>query len=107
ALAGCGHRDDRDGDDQDKLSTEEQGRWRKQALRWLRDDLAFWGKVVGGDAAMKRLVHKTLTHWQADPDLRGLREPSALDKLTPAERQECSWLWRDVDALLKRARGFE
>jgi serine/threonine-protein kinase len=102
ALAGCGH-----GDDQGELSTAEQARWREQARRWLRADLASWGKVVGGDAGMKGLAHKNLTHWQRDPDLRGLREPNALDKLLPAERQECSSLWRDVDALLKRARGFE
>jgi tetratricopeptide (TPR) repeat protein len=102
ALAGCGH-----GDDQGKLSTAEQARWREQARRWLRADLAFWGKVVGGDAGMKALAYKQLTHWQGDPDLRGLREPSALDKLPPPERQECSSLWRDVDALLKRAMGFE
>src|SRR5262249_28958606 len=102
ALAGCGH-----GDDQGKLSTAEQARWREQARRWLRADLAFWDKVVGGDAGMKRLAHKTLTHWQGDPDLSGLREPGALDKLPPAERQECRSLWRDVGALLKRARGLE
>jgi hypothetical protein len=102
ALAGCGQ-----GDDQGKLSTAEQARLREQARRWLRADLAFWGKVVGGDAGMKRLALKTLTHWQGDPDLAGLRDPRALDKLPPAERQECRSLWRDVDTLLKRARGFE
>jgi serine/threonine-protein kinase len=101
-LAGCGQ-----GEDQSKLSTAEQARWREQARRWLRADLAFWDKQVGGDAGLKGLAHKELTHWQRDPDLRGLREPSALDKLPPAERQECSSLWRDVDALLKRARGFK
>jgi serine/threonine-protein kinase len=98
AQAGCGQ-----GDEQGKLSTAEQVRWREQARQWLRADLAFWNKVVTGDAAMKKQAHKQLTHWQGDPDLKGLREPSALDKFPPAERQECNSLWTDVDALLKRA----
>jgi serine/threonine-protein kinase len=102
ALAGCGH-----GDDHGKLSTAEQARWREQARQWLRADLAFWSKVVGGDAARKGLVEKNLMRWQGDPGLAGLRDPTALDKLPSAERQECRSLWREVDALLKRARGFE
>jgi hypothetical protein len=56
---------------------------------------------------MNGQVLKQLAHWQGNSDLRGLREPSALDKLSPTERQECSLLWRDVDALVKRVRGFE
>ena len=37
--------------------------------------------------------------------LAGLREPDALDKLSPDERQECRTLWRDLDALLERAKA--
>jgi hypothetical protein len=47
-------------------------------------------------------VTNTLTYWQADPDLAGLREPSALDKLSAEERKEWLALWGEVEALLRR-----
>jgi hypothetical protein len=68
--------------------------------------LAVWGKKLDSDAAANRLVRKTLTHWRADPDLAGVREPSALDELPPAERKSWRALWSDVDALLRRAQGL-
>jgi hypothetical protein len=34
----------------------------------------------------------------------GLRDHDALDKLSPAERNECRALWGDIDALLNSAR---
>jgi hypothetical protein len=40
--------------------------------------------------------------WQATADLAGLREPGALDRLPPAERQECRMLWAEVAAALAR-----
>jgi serine/threonine-protein kinase len=43
-----------------------------------------------------------LTHWQVDPDLAGLREPRALDKLSADEREECLALWKEVGAVLNR-----
>ena len=45
---------------------------------------------------------KMLTNWQADPDLAGLREFSALEKLPADEREECLALWKEVDGLLNR-----
>jgi hypothetical protein len=43
--------------------------------------------------------------WREDLDLAGLRDPDALAKLPPTERQECRTLWNDLDALLQRARS--
>src|SRR5262249_47196861 len=84
ALAGCGQ-----GEDGDKLSTEERARWRRQAREWLQADLAVMaGKLDGGTAAGRARVRTRLTHWQANPDLAGLREPGALDKLSAEERDE-------------------
>jgi hypothetical protein len=45
-----------------------------------------------------------LTHWQADPDLAGLRDASALEHLSSAERMDCRMLWNEVGSLLSRAR---
>jgi serine/threonine-protein kinase len=100
ALAGCGR-----GEDGARLSEAEQARWRGQAREWLRADLAAWAKkLVCGPAADRALVQQTLMHWRAKPDVAGLRDHDALDKLPPAERNECRALWGDIDALLKSAR---
>jgi serine/threonine-protein kinase len=98
ALAGCGG-----AADGGALSEAERARWREQARAWLRADLAAWGKRLDSDPAANRLVQKTLTHWRADPDLAGLREPSALQQLSADERKECLALWEEVTAVLRRA----
>jgi serine/threonine-protein kinase len=44
-----------------------------------------------------------MRHWQADPDLAGLRDPAELAKLSAEERVACERLWADVAALLQQA----
>src|SRR5262249_40506314 len=103
ALAGCGL-----GEDAGKLSEAERARWRKQARQWLAGELGAGGKRMrGASAAARARVQRNLTHLQAQPRLGGLREPSALDQLPPAERQECRTLWSAVDALLKRTQDLK
>jgi serine/threonine-protein kinase len=100
ALAGCGR-----GDDAAQSDDAERARWRAQARQWLRADLAAWAKELKGGLTVDRVqIQKTLSRWQADAELAGLRDPDALAKLPSAEGQECQALWDDVDALLKRAR---
>jgi hypothetical protein len=55
-------------------------------------------------AADRARASEKLAWWRKDPDLAGLRDPDALEKLPPAERQECRTLWSDHNALLERAR---
>jgi serine/threonine-protein kinase len=99
ALAGCGR-----GEDADRLNEEERTRWRKQARQWLRADLALWTKMLdSGSAKAPDLVKKMLPLWQAEPDLAGIRDPSAMDKMPADEREECLTLWQEVGSLLKRA----
>jgi serine/threonine-protein kinase len=99
ALAGGGQ-----GEDGDKLSTEERARWRRQARAWLQAALAVSaGKLDGGTAADRAQLKIRLTRWRADPDLAGLREPGALDRLSAEERDDWLALWKEVGALLKRA----
>jgi tetratricopeptide (TPR) repeat protein len=101
ALAGGGH-----GDDGVGLGEPERARLRKQARDWLRLDLAAWTqKVDTGTDAARIQARRTLAAWQDDPDLVGLRDAGALEKLPPDERQECRVLWRDLDALLQRIRA--
>ena len=70
ALAGCGL-----GRDGTALSPDERARWRQQARVWLRADLALWGKTLdSGSEQDLGLAKWMLTHWQAEPDLAGIRE---------------------------------
>jgi serine/threonine protein kinase/tetratricopeptide (TPR) repeat protein len=99
ALAGYGR-----GEDGARLSDAERAHWRKQAREWLQAALAVWARGLdSGPGADRARAQRGLAHCWSDPDLAGLRDQDALDKLPPAERQECRALWGDIDALLKRA----
>jgi serine/threonine-protein kinase len=100
ALASCGL-----GEDGANLSEGERTRWRRQARDWLQADLAVWARTLdSGSRAARTLVRRMLTQWQIDPDLAGLREPSAVDKLSADERKECLALWKAVAAVLNRTK---
>jgi tetratricopeptide (TPR) repeat protein len=103
ALAGRGA-----GKDAGELGEPERSDWRRQALDWLRADLAGWGRVVDQDDTRTRTrAHKLLRRWQTDPDLAGVREPAELARLPAEERQAWQKLWVDVAALLKRSERRE
>jgi tetratricopeptide (TPR) repeat protein len=100
ALAGCGKREDAA-----QVDEAERGRWRQQALDWLRADLALWAKQLEGEKAAeaRATVQKKLRRWQQDPDLAGVRDDTALAKLPDAVRQAWRQFWSDVQQLLDRA----
>jgi serine/threonine-protein kinase len=92
ALAGCGQ-----GNDEPPLDDPARARWRQQALAWLRADLGLWTKHLdSGNPQAQAALQQTLLHWQHDPDLAGIREPTALGRLPEAERQACRQLWAEV-----------
>jgi tetratricopeptide (TPR) repeat protein len=98
ALAGSGKGED------GKLDEKEKARWRRQALTWLRADLALRVKqLASGKAADRQEVAAKMRHWEQDSDLAGVRDPAAVARL-PADEQE-AWkkLWADVAALLQKA----
>jgi serine/threonine-protein kinase len=99
AAAGKGH-------DAVKLADEEHALWRRQALTWLRADLALWRKQLQsrwpGTAASAR---QALAFWQADADLASIRDPEAVARFPEAERDACRRLWADVAALLQKQAG--
>jgi hypothetical protein len=87
-----------------KLDDEERPRLRKQALDWLRADLAAWIKLIARGPPTDRVaVQQKLKHWQMDSDLAGIRDATALAKLVAEDRAACEKLWADVAALLKKA----
>jgi serine/threonine-protein kinase len=99
AQAGCGR-----GTDAAGLGPAERARWRRQALEWLRADLAAWVQVLDGDSAPARgRVRSALILWRDDPDLSCVREAAELDHLAPDEQKEFLALWADLAAALARA----
>jgi serine/threonine-protein kinase len=100
ALAGCGQ-----GKDADKLNAKERARLRRQALDWLRADLAACGRLLEKEPEkITPVLAKTIEHWQQDTDLAGVRDAQALADLPEAERQSWQKLWSDAANLLKQAK---
>jgi tetratricopeptide (TPR) repeat protein len=98
ALAAAGK-----GEDAKDLPNKVVVMLRRQALDWLRADLAAYTKLAESDkAATKQAVQQRLEHWQKDADLAGLRAPDALAQLPADEREACQQLWADVAALLQK-----
>jgi hypothetical protein len=99
ALAGCGQ-----GNDASQLEAKERARLRRQALDWLRADLAAWAKELAKKTPEARAaVREQMQHWQTDTDLAGVRGPEALAKLPEGERRDWQKLWSDLADMLKRA----
>jgi serine/threonine protein kinase/Tfp pilus assembly protein PilF len=98
ALAGCGR-----GTDADWFGSTERARLRRQALAWLRADLAARTKGLAGDTPEARAaVRDRMRRWQADADLVGVRGPEALARLPESERQAWQELWGDVARALEK-----
>jgi serine/threonine-protein kinase len=94
ALAGCGQGADPPG-------IAERVRWRRQALTWLRAELAALARRVRTEEAPGRgAVERALRHWQRDADLAGVRGP-AVERLPAEERGPWRKLWDDVAALAR------
>ncbi len=94
---GCGQ-----GEDAAQLDVAERARLRRQALDWLRADLAAWGQLLEKQPDQARArVQQTLRHWQEDAELAGVRG-DALARLPEADRQAWQQLWADVEQTLRR-----
>jgi serine/threonine-protein kinase len=92
--------------EQGASTAREGGRLRRQALDWLRADLAAWGKGVSEGATPGRAAaEKALRHWQQDADLASVRDWAALARLPREERADWARLWADVADLLEEAGG--
>jgi serine/threonine protein kinase/Flp pilus assembly protein TadD len=100
ALAGAGQ-----GKDKPPLDEKDKAYWRKQALDWLRADLAHWtNQAETGEPQAKALVWQKLQRWKADPDLPSICDEAALKALPEDEQKACRALWAEVDALLDKVR---
>jgi hypothetical protein len=101
ALAAAGK-----GQDNPPLDEVAKAMLRAQALDWLIAELKVWDKLVAPGMAPDWLsAAQTLSHWQKDSDLAGIRDEAALAKLPAEERTAFTQFWADVAALLKKARA--
>ena len=98
ALAAAGQ-----GEDAGRLPDRGVLTLRRQALRWLRADLAAYTQLAGrDDPKLKQAIRQRLGHWRKDADLAPVRDAEALNKLPGYERDVWRQLWADVDALRKK-----
>lgn len=89
------------GKDTAKLDSEGRAKLRRNAIAWLREDLAFFSaKLQKGDEQECSAVRRTLLNWKTDPALAGIRDDAKVDDLPEVERKACRELWSDVEALL-------
>jgi Flp pilus assembly protein TadD len=102
ALAGTGR-----GQDVAGLDATERARLRRQALDWLRADLAARRRRLEKRPDRGRIAAAgTLRRWlEEDSGFAGVRGPEALAKLPATERQAWQQLWNDVAALSSWAQG--
>jgi tetratricopeptide (TPR) repeat protein len=73
---------------------------RRQALSWLRADLALYEAHLKRDPRFSQATAARLAHWQQDADLASVRDKDALARLPADERTAWRRLWSDVAALL-------
>jgi len=81
------------GNDAADCDDAERTRWRARARQWLRANLKAWETMPDEP---RGIAQQMLALWLVDPDLAPVREPDALKKLTPEEREEWRSLWDDV-----------
>ncbi len=99
-MVGCGK-----GTDGLALDEPAKANLRRQALDWLKADLA-----ANLDAASRSLrdghfTELILLFWKADIDLAGVRDHDGLAVLPDVERTEWQDLWLKVDRLLTQLRS--
>ena len=101
ALAGSGQ-----GKDDPPLDEENKARWRKQAIDWLKADLAAWSKILeSGPPQARQVISRRSSTGKPTPTWPACAIAAALAKLPEDEQKACRALWADVDALLAKAQG--
>jgi eukaryotic-like serine/threonine-protein kinase len=77
---------------------------RRQALEWLKADLAVITSIFEAASPAKRSnIAAAMEQWKRDIDLAGVREPEALAAMPEEDRKVWRAFWADLDSLLDRA----
>jgi tetratricopeptide (TPR) repeat protein len=98
ALTAAGRAEDAKG-----LSEADRAGLRRQALAWLRADLAVHARwAQRGNAKTRAAVRQRLAHWLQDADLAAVRDQEALGRLPWGERAEWHHLWEGANRLSRQ-----
>jgi tetratricopeptide (TPR) repeat protein len=109
ALAATGR-----GEDEPSVDDGQKGRLRRQALVWLKAELAD-AVAAGpaqtrlGEASYTRLeeaYYQLLWKWRGDGQLACVRELEALARLPLTERRQWEAFWAEVEDMIKRAEAM-
>ena len=80
-------------------NADSRAKWRRQAVEWLRADLAASTAILNtGTASQRAGVARRLSRWQVDPTLAPIRDEPALSTLPEAERRSLREFWDKVRA---------
>jgi tetratricopeptide (TPR) repeat protein len=91
------------GRDARKLGSKERSHWRKQALQWLRTDLAAYNRLLSDPKNEDHpLVRRELGIWRCEQWLASVRDPAALSQLPEDEQLEHRQFWAEVESTLKK-----
>ncbi len=83
-----------DGEDAGALDAAERAALRRQALEWLRVDLARWEAIRPHAAAERFEVRTGVNFLLLSPELASVREAAELDHLSAEERAEWQEFWK-------------
>ena len=99
-LAGIGQGDG------ESTNDDERKKLRTQGLAWLREELQKSTRQLEQEPSHRLAsVGFRMSHWQQDPDLRGIRDAEQLAQLPTDEQPALEELWTAVEALRRRAYG--
>ena len=90
------------GEDAGQVDDKGRAELRRQAVAWLRAELAAWAGRLKDDPKDGAGARRALGYWKSNIDLASLRDAEAVDKLPEDERDACRKLWADVNALLQQ-----
>jgi serine/threonine-protein kinase len=91
------------GEDATSLPDKVRLMLRRQALAWLRADLALCARLAdGGEPATRQKKFERLQKSRKDADLASVRDGDALEQLSEDERREWRRLWAEVAGLSQR-----
>jgi tetratricopeptide (TPR) repeat protein len=89
------------GKDASGLDDAERARLRRQAIDWLRADLALHAKrSESRKPEERRATKETLRKWREDAELACIRDPEQLDLLPDDDHAALEELWLDVADLI-------
>jgi serine/threonine protein kinase/tetratricopeptide (TPR) repeat protein len=90
------------GNDAGSLDQADRARLRRQALDWLRADLATWQTRLEKEPDQAARARKIMRIWQQDRDLSCVRGADELSRWPEAERRTWRQFWDEVEALARR-----